>query len=310
MERTEKILAKLSYFCSIRGWKYKYTDNAVQLNCHIKPRPSNIPKSLKCPDVYIEKMTIQRYSPRTVKVYVDCFTEFINYFHLKEIGDITQAEIISYLRYLVEERCISTSYQNQVINAIKFYYEKVSGGKRETYYIERPRKEKFLPEVLSEAEVKAIIGSINNLKHKCMIMTAYSAGLRVGELLNLRPVDIDSKRMLIRVFQGKGRRDWVTLLPGKLLQLLRLYYRQYQPHDHLFQGISGGRYAERSIQNVLKRACADAGIRKHVTMHTLRHSFATHLLEHNTDLRYIQELLGHANPKTTQIYTQYYYEGS
>jgi len=177
------------------------------------------------------------------------------------------------------------------------------GGKRETYYIERPRREKFLPEVLSEEEVKAIIGSILNLKHKCMIMTAYSAGLRVGELLNLRPVDIDSKRMLIRVFQGKGRKDRVTLLSEKLLELLRKYYRQYHPHDYLFQGISGGRYSERSIQLVLKRACKDVGIKKHVTMHTLRHSFATHLLEHNTDLRYIQELLGHTNPKTTEIYT-------
>ena len=134
-------------------------------------------------------------------------------------------------------------------------------------------------------------------------MTAYSAGLRVGELLNLRVVDIDSKRMLIKVIQGKGRKDRVTLLSRKLLDMLRQYFLQYRPVEYLFVGASGGRYSERSVQNILKKACQEAGIKKHVTMHTLRHSFATHLLEHNTDIRYIQALLGHTNPKTTQIYT-------
>ena len=303
LPHTENILARLSHFCSTHGWKYQYSEDNTQMNRKPKPKPSSVSNYRKCPDNYLEKMIVLRYSPRTIQVYVDCFSEFLNYYPGKEPADITQDEIIKYLRYLIEERCISTSYQNQAINAIKFYFEKVMGVKRETYYIERPRREKYLPEVLSEEEVRAIIGSITNLKHRCMIMTAYSAGLRVGELLNLRPVDIDSKRMLIRVFQGKGRKDRVTLLSEKLLELLRKYYRQYHPHDYLFQGISGGRYSERSIQLVLKRACKDAGIIKHVTMHTLRHSFATHLLEHNTDLRYIQELLGHTNPKTTEIYT-------
>jgi site-specific recombinase XerD len=190
-----------------------------------------------------------------------------------------------------------------VINSIKFYYEKVLKGKRETYYIERPRREKFLPTVLSEEEVRSIINSIDNLKHKCLIMTSYSAGLRVGELLGLKPEDIDSKRMLITIRQGKGRKDRVTLLSVRVLELLREYYKEYHPQDFLFQGVAGGKYSERSVQNILKEACRKAGIKKHVTMHTLRHSFATHLLEHNTDLRYIQELLGHTNPKTTQIYT-------
>ena len=134
-------------------------------------------------------------------------------------------------------------------------------------------------------------------------MTSYAAGLRVGELLNLKVKDIDSKRMLIRIRQGKGKKDRVTLLSVRLLESLRDYYNQYHPREYLFEGVAGGMYAERSVQNVLKRACQKAGILKHVTMHTLRHSFATHLLEHNTDLRYIQELLGHSNPKTTQIYT-------
>jgi site-specific recombinase XerD len=303
LPHTEKIIRELSTFCSSHGWAFKFTEDPGHQLRNMKPNASVIPKTRKCPDVYIEKMTVLRYSPRTMQVYVDCFTEFLNYFATKEPGEVTHAEIITYLRYLIEDRRISTSYQNQAINAIKFYFEKIAGGKRETYFIERPRREKFLPEVLSEEEIRDIIGSIKNLKHKCMIMTAYSAGLRVGELLNLQPGDIDSKRMLIKVVQGKGRKDRVTLLSTRLLELLRQYYLQYHPGEYLFQGSAGGRYSERSVQNILKRACEGAGIKKHVTMHTLRHSFATHLLEHNTDLRYIQELLGHTNPKTTQIYT-------
>jgi integrase/recombinase XerD len=299
----EKVLSDLSSFCSSVGWTCLFREEIFQRVRNQKTNPSVIKNNRKCPDIYLERLTVNRYSAKTIQVYRDCFTEFLNYFPDREPSDITHDEIISYLRYLVDTRCISTSYQNQAINAIKFYFEHVAGGKRETYYIERPRREKFLPEVLSEEEVGAIIGGIANLKHKCMIMTAYSAGLRVGELLNLRITDIDSKRMMIKVVQGKGRRDRMTLLSTRLLAMLRAYFLQYHPHDHLFQGASGGEYSERSIQNVLKRACSAAGIKKHVTMHTLRHSFATHLLENGTDIRYIQALLGHTNPKTTQIYT-------
>ena len=301
LPHTEKTLLRLKDFCTVNQWKFDYEDQADDRLA--RPRPSSLPKTRHCPEAYLEKLRVLRYSPRTLQVYRDCFTEFLNYFPGKEPLDITQEEVFAYLHYLVDERRISTSYQNQAINAIKFYFEKVAGGKRQTYYIERPRQEKFLPSVLSEGEVRAVIAAIANIKHKCMIMTAYSAGLRVSELLNLRVGDIDSGRMLIRVVMGKGKKDRVTLLSVKLLEMLREYYRMYRPQGYLFEGVTGGRYAERSIQNVLRRACAQAGIQKHVTMHTLRHSFATHLLEHNTDLRYIQELLGHANPKTTQIYT-------
>lgn len=303
LPHTERVLEKLICFCKDYGWNYKYTEDIRKLRRieHINRQES--PSYRKCPDSYIEKLTIMRYSKNTIKIYRQCFTEFINYYSEKKLEEIIQSDILSFLRYLIEERGISTSYQNQAINAIKFYYEKVLGGKRETYFIERPRGEKFLPEVLSESEVNVLFGSITNLKHKCMMMTTYSAGLRVGELLNLRLADIDSKRMLIRVNQGKGKKDRVTLLSHKLVQILRIYYKQYHPKEYLFEGIAGGKYSERSAQQVLKEACRRAGLRKHVTMHTLRHSFATHLLENNTDIRYIQELLGHSNPKTTQIYT-------
>lgn len=210
---------------------------------------------------------------------------------------------MAYLLYLVDERQISTSYQNQAINAIKFYYEKVLKGPRKVFYIERPRKERILPNVLSEPEIKRILQSITNLKHKCLIMTSYSGGLRVGELLNLKPADIDSNRMQIKLRGAKGKKDRVTILSGKLLPLLREYYKLYKPVEWLFEGQMGGQYSERSVQKVLKAACIRAKISKEVSMHTLRHSFATHLLENGTDLRYIQSLLGHSSPKTTQIYT-------
>jgi len=303
LPHTEKIQSSLHQYCTTHGWKFNYTEDTALHVRKPKPRPEEIPGYRQCPDLYLERMTVLRYSPKTVEVYIACFTEFINYYSGKPIEEISQAEILSYLRYLIEERCVSTSYQNQAINAIKFYFEKIAGRNRETFYVDRPRKEKFLPTVLNEEEVKAIIDSISNLKHKCLIMTAYSAGLRVGELLSLRIRDIDSGRMLIHINQGKGRKDRVTLLSVKLLEILREYFKQYHPKEYLFEGIAGGRYSERSIQNVLKRACGEVGLLKHCTMHTLRHSFATHLLEHNTDIRYIQDLLGHTNPKTTQIYT-------
>lgn len=157
--------------------------------------------------------------------------------------------------------------------------------------------------MLSEEEVKRVIESIKNLKHKCLIMTCYSGGLRINEALNLKPVDIDSKRMLIRINGGKGKKDRITLLSTRLLEMLREYYKAYKPSKYLFEGQMGGRYSERSAQEVQQAAARRAHITKKVILHTLRHSFATHLLENGTDLRYIQSLLGHSSPKTTQIYT-------
>lgn len=303
LPHTESILKKIVEFCRINGWKYDYVEDLKQISRKGRLKPEDIPNYRQVPDRFIEALKVLRYSENTIKTYIDCFKEFINYFYMKEIDDIQQPEIISYLRYLVEERQISTSYQNQAINAIKFYYEKVLKGPRKVYYIERPRKEKTLPVVLSEEEMKRIIGVISNLKHKCLIMTIYSGGLRISEALNLKIKDIDSRRMLISIKGGKGNKDRVTLLSTRLLQILREYYLLYHPVDYLFVGQMGGRYSERSVQTILKAACKRAGIRKSVTLHTLRHSFATHLLENGTDIRYIQSLLGHSSPKTTQIYT-------
>ena len=255
------------------------------------------------PETYLAKLRELRYSTNTIDSYTFMFKEFINYYPDKELGDITEEEIIGYLQYLVTERKISTSYQNQAINAIKFYYERVLGGRRKVYLIERPREEKFLPEVLSQEEVTALLNAIDNLKHKAVLMTIYSGGLRISELINLKIKDIDSNRMQIRIEQGKGKKDRYTLLGQKTLEVLRSYVKQYQPREWLFEGVNYGPFSETSIKKALKTALEKTKITKHVTPHTLRHSFATHLLESGTDLRYIQSLLGHQSTKTTEIYT-------
>jgi site-specific recombinase XerD len=303
LPHTEKILEALVQFCQDAGWEYQYIEDIRHLNRKARQKPAEVENYRQVPECYTDKLNVLRYSKNTIKTYVDCFKEFINYYSNKELDAITQQEIMDYLLYLVQERQISESYQNQAINSIKFYYEKVMKGKRNVYYIERPRREKSLPTVLSLEETNQIINHITNLKHRCLIMTCYSGGLRISEVLNLKLEDIDSKRMLIHIKGGKGKKDRVTLLSQKLLEILREYYLLYKPADYLFAGQMGGRYAERSAQNVLKQACMKAGIKRHVTLHTLRHSFATHLLENGTDLRYIQSLLGHESPKTTQIYT-------
>ncbi len=172
------------------------------------------------------------------------------------------------------------------------------------YEIKRPRKDKKLPVVLSKEEVAKIINSVDNVKHKAILMLVYSAGLRVGEVVRLKTEDIDSKRMLIHIKGAKGRKDRYTLLSEIALGILREYWRQYKPQKWLFEGARKDRYiTTRTVDKVMEHACTKADINKDVSVHTLRHSFATHLLEGGTDLRYIQELLGHQSSKTTEIYT-------
>ena len=271
-----------------------------------RPKPSafDIPNYRSIPQDYVLKLRELRYSESTLKTYQNTFEEFINYYHQYEIDKIDETQIIAFLRYLVMERKVSSSYQNQSINSIKFYYERVLGGQRKFYFIERPHKEKTLPTVLSEKEVQEIIQSVSNVKHKVALMTIYSAGLRISECINLQLKDIDSERMQIRIAQGKGKKDRYTLLSTKTLQVLRLYFIKYKPKIWLFEGAKEGEpYSAKSIQNVFQEAIKATGIKKNATVHTLRHSFATHLLENGTDLRYIQSLLGHESSKTTEIYT-------
>lgn len=216
---------------------------------------------------------------------------------------IDEASIIAFCQYLVIDRKVSAATQNQAINAIKFYYERVLGGQRKFYCLQRPDKEQKLPTVLSTEEITSILKATGNLKHKAILTVIYSSGLRISELINLKIKDIDAERMQIRIEQGKGKKDRYTLLSPKTRELLRAYYRAYKPKEYLFEGQEGGQYSARSVQAFFQEVCKKVGIRKRVSVHTLRHSFATHLLENGTDLRYIQALLGHESSKTTEIYT-------
>jgi integrase/recombinase XerD len=252
---------------------------------------------------FVKTLKIRNYSPKTVKTYTSQFRLFMQYYNGSNINDLSGKEIREYLLYLLEKKKASFSHENQAINAIKFYYEKILGKEPETYYIQRPKSEKKLPVVLSEEEVTEILKNICNLKHRCILYTIYSGGLRLSEVLNLKPKDIDSKRRMIVIRHGKGAKDRVTLLSERLIPMLREYYRKYKPKVWLFEGKDHARYSARSVQEILKAAVRNTRIRKKVTVHTLRHSFATHLLEHGIDLTYIQEFLGHSNIKTTLIYT-------
>jgi integrase/recombinase XerD len=300
---TDKFLQLIKSQCEEDKLIFSYEQEEKIGDKLARMTPFDIPNYRTCPQELIDKLTELRYSEKTIKTYSNSFEEFINYFHKHEINGINESMIVSFLRHLVTERKVSSSYQNQAINAIKFYYERVLGGQRKFYFIERPITEKALPVVLNKEEVISILNATENQKHKAMLMLAYSSGLRVSELLNLKIKDIDSERMQLRVSQAKGKKDRYTVLSRKALDMLRVYFRNYHPKEWLFEGVDGGQYSMRSIQAVMQYACKRAGILKKVSMHTLRHSFATHLLESGTDLRYIQSLLGHSSSKTTEIYT-------
>jgi site-specific recombinase XerD len=255
------------------------------------------------PEEFIKTMTLKNYSPNTIRTYKSMLQEFLEYYRELDPAKITEVQIRDYLLYLIEKRDVSISYQNQSINAIKFYYEQVLGRPVKTYYIQRPKKAKVLPDVLSEEEVQMLLNSVDNLKHKCILSLAYSAGLRLSELINMKPEDIDSANNFVNIRQGKGKKDRRSLLSARVLMLLRQYYKEYKPKEWLFEGQFGDQYSATSIQNIIKSAAKKGGIRKKVTVHMLRHSFATHLLERGTDIRYIQELLGHQSSRTTEIYT-------
>ncbi|WP_423147334.1 tyrosine-type recombinase/integrase [Rubrolithibacter danxiaensis] len=299
----QKFVDILRETCKHEELVFVYEEQETKSNKKPRITPGDIPNYRPCPEEFILKLTELRYSENTIKTYANSLEEFINHYHTYDYKLIDEAMIIAYLRHLVTERKVSASYQNQAINAIKFYYERVLRGNRKFYFIERPLKEKTLPVVLSESEISEIIRCTSNIKHKAMLMIAYSAGLRISELLNLRIKDIDSDRMQIRVVQSKGKKDRYTLLSEKALEVLREYFKTYRPKEMLFEGLVKEEYSTRAMQLVVQNAAKRAGILKKVSMHTLRHSFATHLLEAGTDLRYIQTLLGHESSKTTEVYT-------
>jgi site-specific recombinase XerD len=259
-------------------------------------------KHKRIPEAYFQKLELKRYARNTAEIYCSCFEKFVMHFPKMQLIEIQETDIKLFIQRLIQQG-LSNSTVNQSINSIKFYYEVVLGMPNRFYDIERPRKEEKLPEVISKEDVKEMINRTYNLKHQSIISLLYSAGLRRGELLNLKIVDIDSKRMTVRVEQGKGKKDRYSILSEKLLHKLRLYFKEYRPKKYLFEGSPGYPYSAGSVTKIVRKAALDANINKKVSPHTLRHSFATHLLEAGTDLRYIQILLGHNSTKTTEVYT-------
>lgn len=267
-----------------------------------KPKPTQ-PSRPDLPPGFMEKLRQVRYSDHTVRVYTTYFRDFQEYFEGCDIDRITPEEINGYLVFLINEKGISTCQQNQRINAIKFYYEKVLGQPRRCYAVSRAKREKTLPDVLSKEEVRAILSAVvTDLRFWCMFSVLYSAGLRISELLALKPDDINVSRSLIRVRQGKGRKDRFTLLSKPLIKKLTEYRELYKPKVWLFERTPGEQFTESIVSKRLKAAAQDAGITKRIYPHLLRHSFATHLIEQGTDLKIVKELMGHNSIRTTEIY--------
>jgi integrase/recombinase XerD len=247
-------------------------------------------------------LELRNFSPHTRSIYLACVRRFALYFHRspEQLGD---PEIREYLHYLIKERNVSQGAVTQAYGALKFFYETTLKRDWEGFRIPKGKMGKRLPVVLSQQEVEVLFGAIKNLKHRAILMTIYSAGLRIGEALGLKISDIDSQRMMIRVEHGKGNKDRYTLLGKRNLDILRQYWRKYHPKDWLFCNPSLKRpLSSAAVRKVFNKGLREAGIKKPAIVHTLRHSFATHLLEAGTDLYHIQHLLGHTNPKTTAVY--------
>ena len=249
-------------------------------------------------------MKSKRYSDNTIKTYTEALKSFLLFYNSKPVEEITNADLIIYNNDYILKKNLSSSYQNQNVNAVKLFFRTVENKAMNEELIHRPKRDKVLPNVLSKAEVKDILNALGNIKHRTMLSLIYSCGLRRSELLKLKPADIDSKRNIIIIKAAKGKKDRIVPLSEKVLSMLREYYKSYKPKTWLFEGQKENEpYDDRSLSNVLKQALAKTNIKKPVSLHWLRHSYATHLLEAGTDLRYIQEILGHNNSKTTEIYT-------
>ncbi|WP_372645519.1 tyrosine-type recombinase/integrase, partial [Ancylomarina sp.] len=256
---------------------------------------------IKLPCGYLEKLERVRYSESTIRTYTSYFKDFQKAFPERILEDIQMEEINDYIHKLIHKKSISNSQQNQRINAIKFYYEKVLGLDREYYKIDRPKRTRTLPKVISEQEVLRMLHATKNLKHKSILATLYSAGLRRSELINLRKQDIWFDKKMIFIRAAKGKKDRTSILSDLLVVVLKKYLEVFKPNYYLFEGKDRTKYHPGTIVKIVINAGKLANLDRHITPHMLRHSFATHLLEQGTDLRYIQNILGHASSKTTEI---------
>lgn len=252
---------------------------------------------------YIEQLQLKGYSQNTIKTYVTEFSQLLKTIKSFPVNQLSAEKLRSYFLYCINELKLSENMIHSRMNAVKFYFEQVLNREKLFLEIPRPKKPSTLPKAISTHDIKRMLGMVENTKHRLLLKLCYGMGLRVSEITNLKIADIDSKRTQVLVNQGKGKKDRYVNLPESILEELRAYYLQYKPKEFLFEGRYGVQYSVRSVQSVFKNAMKKAKINKKVGIHCLRHSYATHLIEQGTDIRFVQELLGHKDIKTTMIYT-------
>jgi site-specific recombinase XerD len=252
---------------------------------------------------YVSYLEGKRYSKSTVTVYANCILEFLRFTANKPAQELDEPDVRKYIEWAVDTLQYSISTHRQLISAFKHFAYFYPLCKIDVEKLTRPKRDKKLPTVLSMEEVLALLQVTKNLKHKTIIAMLYSSGLRIGELIEVELNCFDFNRKQLHIKQAKGRKDRYTAIADSILPLLKLYYNTFKPKKYFIENPKGGKYSAASIRSFLKQSCKLAGITKTVTPHTLRHSYATHLLENGTDLRLIQELLGHSKPETTMIYT-------
>lgn len=250
-----------------------------------------------------EQLRLKGYSTNTLKTYSTEFAQLLYILNTTPVESLDAERIRSYFLYCTDKLKLSESRLHSRINAIKFYFEQVLHREKIFAEIPRPKKPSILPKVIDKSDILKMLQVTENDKHRLMLSLCYGMGLRVSEIVKLKIEHIDSKRMQVLISGAKGKKDRYVNLPEMVLQDLRAYYLAYKPKSYLFEGQYGTQYSVRSVQMVFKNAIKKAKINKKVGIHSLRHSYATHLMEHGTDLTFIQKLLGHNNIKTTQIYT-------
>ena len=252
----------------------------------------------------VESLKLKGYSDNTIKTYQNEFGQFLVALKNNSVEECSSEKIRSYMLYCYEHLRLTENTLHSRINALKFYFEQVLHRDKMFFKeIPRPKKHLQLPKTIHASDIKKMFDVTTNLKHNTMLKLCYGMGLRLSEIINIKITDIDSQNMQVFIARSKGKKDRYVNLPQSILEQLRDYYKEFRPQKYLFEGQNGGQYAKRSLQNVFKNALRKAGINKEVGIHSLRHSYATHLLEQGTDIRFIQELLGHRDIKTTLIYT-------
>jgi integrase/recombinase XerD len=254
---------------------------------------------------FVEQLKLKAYSPSTIKTYRNEFLQLLQLLGNKPVNELTPDDLRRYFLYCFEKLKLTENTLHSRINAIKFYFEQVLKREKFFWEIPRPKKRSQLPKVLNEKELERMFGAIGNIKHKALLFTAYSAGLRVSEVVGLKISNVDSNRMQICIESSKGKKDRYVGLSILLVDVLRAYLKRIKPRPvtYLFEGERAGMpYTSRSAQLIFHQARRKAGIKKEVSFHSLRHSFATHLLERGVDIRYIKDLLGHFSIKTTERY--------